>query len=81
MIPRFQLPDPPPRDSQIIACATGLKIELWKDRDGDIHGEAEIHCGFGMFGDEEEDFDGDKQELALRFVRELMREFTRRHEA
>jgi hypothetical protein len=47
--PRFHLPGPAPRDTQIIERATELKIDLWKDKDGDIHGGIAFHCGIGAF--------------------------------
>lgn len=75
MMARFNLPGPPPapRDAEIIKRASGLRIDLWKDKDGDIHGGIEISCGFGVFGEgEQEDYDGSKQRDALRFVKELL---------
>lgn len=80
MMPRFHLPDPAPRDSEIISRMTRLKIELYKDSDGDLHGEFKIGGGVGMFGDGEEDFEGDKQAKFMAFVGRLLTEFEKKPE-
>ena len=73
-----QPPPPHPRDAQIIKRATRLKIDLFRDKDGDLHGDFELSGGFGIYGEKEYD-DPDEfkrqQAEAMTFVRELMREF------
>ena len=66
---------PAPRDSEILRRATSLKIDLYRDTDGDLHGEVKIGCGMGAFGPEGEDFDGQKQCEAMAFARRLLAEF------
>jgi hypothetical protein len=79
-----QQPEPHPRDSEIIRKATRLKIELYADKDGDLHGEFSVSGGFGMFGEDEYGNDDDKfarqQSEALRFVRGLLTEFERKRD-
>jgi hypothetical protein len=58
--------------------ARGIKIDLYRDSEGDLPGEVQIHCGVGMFGAKGENFDGSKKAAAIRFVRELLDEFQRR---
>lgn len=88
MTPRFwnsPPPEPHPRDSEIIRKATRLKIELYADKDGDLHGEFSVSGGFGMFGEDDCEGDVDKcarqQAEALRFVRGLLGEFERKRES
>lgn len=72
-------PDHRLRDGEIIQRATRLKIELFADADGDIHGEYSIGGGLGVYG--EKDYDGDveasrsEQAAAMRFLRRLLDEF------
>ncbi len=76
-----RLPDPP-RDAEIIERATRLKIELFADADGDIHGEYSIGGGLGVYG--EKDYEGDveafrcEQDAALRFLKKLLGEFEKK---
>lgn len=78
--PRFHLPGPQPRDSEIMERSTGLKINLYRQRDGKIHGEVIIRCGIGMFADDDDDDLDDgaaerKQAEAMDFARRLLGEF------
>lgn len=75
MKPRFHLPDPAPRDSEIVKRASVLKLTVFRERDGDLSGSFEIEGSFDNFSDEESQ---DHVPEGLRFLRELMREFTRR---
>ncbi len=78
---RFQLPDPAPRDSEIIERSTGLKINLYRQSCGKIHGEVIIKCGVGMFAADDDDDDYDveaaeqRQADAMEFARRLLGEF------
>lgn len=75
-------PPPHPRDAEIIKRATHLKVDLWADKDGDLHGSFEVGGGFGMFGEDEYGDDeakfGRQQTEALRFIRGLLAEFERK---
>lgn len=77
---RFQFgPPPPPRDAEIIKRGTRLKIDLFRDKDGDIHGEFTISGGFGIYGEEDYGDDADafhrQQADAMRFIKGLLGEF------
>lgn len=63
-----------PPDAEIMRRAKGLRIDLWADKDGDIHGDVRINCSFGIFS-EEEDFDGSKQAEALAFAQRVLDAF------
>lgn len=80
MTPRFSFDPPAPHDCEIVNRATGLKIELYRDEDGDIHGDVELRCGFGLFGENKDPLASheQKQADALQFVRRLLEAFERR---
>ena len=80
MTPRFSFGHDAPPDSEIIRRATRLKIELYADRDGDLHGEFQVNGGFGIYG-EDDDYENDvdkfhrQQADALQFIRRLLESF------
>jgi hypothetical protein len=82
MTPRFSFgPQPAPRDTEIMRRAKGLRVELWKDKDGDCHGDVKITCSFGMFGRDEiltEQDHEEHQREALRFIRDVLTSFERK---
>ena len=79
-----QLPDQPPRDSEIVERATCLKINLWRQHNGRIHGEVIIKCGIGMVGIDDDENDDEteaerQQADGLRFASKLLGEFQKKH--
>lgn len=79
MTPRFNLPDPAPRDGEILARATHLKINLFRDCDGDVHGEFDVGGSFGLAREGQDVADFRRQQAdAMRFIRKLLREFERK---
>lgn len=80
---RFHLPGPAPRDSEIIARATRLTIDLYCDKDGDLHGSFAVGGGVGVHGNDDDtgndaDLFRQQQASALRFVKKLLESFERK---
>lgn len=77
MIPRFHLPGPAPRDSEIVKRSSSFKLTLYREPDGDLSGSFELEGSFGNFSNEECQ---DHVPEGLRFVRELLTAFTKESE-
>ena len=74
---RSPFEQPAPRDGEIMKRCSQVKVNLYRDPDGDVHGEVSINIGFGMFGPEE--FDGpDGQDARMKFVRDVLIAFERK---
>ena len=68
---RFWQEAPRSPDRDIMERASGLRVDIYRDRDGDLHGDVEIRCAFGAFGDNE-------AADALRFIRRLLSDFEKK---
>lgn len=59
-----------------------MKLDLYADKDGDLHGEFTVSGGFGIYGEKEYGDDADEfarqQDDALRFVRGLLDAFEKK---
>jgi hypothetical protein len=65
--------DRKPADHEILKRAQELKIHVYRDDDGDLHGEFTISGGFGLFGGD----DGTEKE-GIQFAEELLAAFKKK---